>query len=116
MFSACYQVLTAHCTPLGSNPSKTTIQQPIRTLYHLLVDTVASQTSDVGKTLTTLLIKSDEQRPDSRLASQETPSLLWKSNVYYRYSERPKIAIRGRIIPTHILTPHFLNIHFNIIL
>ena len=50
-------------------------------------------------------------------ASKRIPRSLCNPNIHYRIRKcPPPVPILSHIYPVHVLTPHFLNIHLNIIL
>jgi hypothetical protein len=67
------------------------------------------------------LTNSMEQRPsweaNSFSASQEIPRILWNQEAHYRiHNSPPPVPILSQLNSIHAPSPHFLNIHFNIIL
>ena len=68
--------------------------------------------------LTYLLRRAESFLETNRFsASQEIPCILWNPNVQYRNHKcPPPVPFSSHIDPVHVLTPHFLKIHINIIL
>jgi hypothetical protein len=49
--------------------------------------------------------------------TQVTPRFLWTPKVHCRVHKRPpQFPIFSQVTPVHVLTHHFIMIHFNIIL
>jgi hypothetical protein len=50
-------------------------------------------------------------------ASQEIPCILWNPKVHFRnHNSSPPAPILEQINPVHASMPHFLKIHFNIMI
>ena len=67
--------------------------------------------------LTYYMQRSSSWKPNRFSSSQEIPRILCNPKVHYRIQKwLPAVPMLNQLEPAHSSTPHFMNIHLNIIL